>query len=46
AGRFRRVVSLPDDIDPNAVSATYRDGVLHVSVARREAAQPRRITIQ
>lgn len=46
AGRFRRVVSLPDDIDPNAVNATYRDGVLHVSVARREAAQPRRITIQ
>jgi len=46
AGRFRRVVSLPADIDPNAVSATYRDGVLHVSVARREAAQPRRITIQ
>lgn len=46
AGRFRRVVSLPDDVDPNAVSATYRDGVLHVSVARREAAQPRRITIQ
>lgn len=46
AGRFRRVVSLPDDIDPNAVSATYRDGVLHVSVARRAAAQPRRITIQ
>ncbi|MCS6786394.1 MAG: Hsp20/alpha crystallin family protein [Thiobacillaceae bacterium] len=46
AGRFRRVVSLPDDIDPNAVTATYRDGVLHVSVARREAAQPRRIAIQ
>lgn len=46
AGRFRRVVSLPEDIDPNTVSATYRDGVLHVSVSRREAAQPRRITIQ
>jgi HSP20 family protein len=46
AGRFRRVVSLPDDADPNAVSAAYRDGVLHVSVRRREAAQPRRITVQ
>ncbi len=46
AGRFRRVVSLPDDIDPNAVTATYRDGVLHVSVKRRESAQPRRISIQ
>lgn len=46
AGRFRRVVSLPDDIDPNAVSAAYRDGVLHVSVKRRAAAQPRRIAVQ
>ena len=46
AGRFRRVVSLPDDIDPNAVSASYRDGVLYVSIKRRESAQPRRITVQ
>jgi HSP20 family protein len=45
AGRFRRVVSLPDDIDPEGVSAQYRDGVLHISVARREAAQPRRISV-
>jgi len=45
-GRFRRVVSLPDDIDPNAVTATCRDGVLHISIKRRESAQPRRITIQ
>lgn len=46
AGRFRRVVSLPDDIDPNAVSASYRDGVLHVSIQRRASAQPRRIEVQ
>ena len=47
AGRFRRVVSLPeDDVNPSGVSAEYRDGVLHVSVKRREEAQPRRITIQ
>lgn len=45
-GRFRRVVSLPDDIDPSAVQATYRDGVLHVSVQRRASAQPRRIDVQ
>jgi len=45
AGRFRRVVSLPDDIDPTGVTATYRDGVLHVRVPRRAAAQPRRIAV-
>lgn len=46
AGKFRRVVTLPEDADPDAVQASYRDGVLQVSVQRRKAAQPRRITIQ
>ena len=45
AGRFRRVVSLPDDVDPDGVSAQYRDGVLHISVKRQQATQPRRITV-
>lgn len=46
AGRFKRVVTLPDDADASAVKAQYRDGVLHISIPRREAAQPRRITIE
>jgi HSP20 family protein len=46
AGRFRRVVSLPDDVDANGVEARYRDGVLHISIARQAAAQPRRIAVQ
>jgi HSP20 family protein len=46
-GRFRRVVSLPeDDVNPSGVSAEYRDGVLHVSVKRREQSKPRRIEVQ
>jgi HSP20 family protein len=45
AGRFRRVISLPDDVDPQAVDARYADGVLHVTVRRRAAAQPRRIEV-
>lgn len=45
SGRFRRVVNLPDDIDPDQVQASYRDGVLRVSIQRRAAAQPRRIDI-
>ena len=46
AGRFRKVVSLPDDADPDGVSAQYRDGVLHISVKRRQQVQPRRISVQ
>ena len=45
AGRFHRVVTLADDLDPNTVKATYRDGVLHISIRRSESAQPRRISI-
>ncbi len=46
AGSFVRAISLPDDADPEQVTATYRDGVLQVSVGRRESAQPKRITVQ
>ena len=46
AGRFRRAISLPDDVDPGKVEATYRDGVLRISVSRRESALPKRITVQ
>lgn len=46
AGSFTRAVSLPDDIDPAQVKASYRDGVLQISIALRESAQPRRITVQ
>lgn len=44
-GAFRRVVSLPEDADPAAISATYRDGLLRVTVARRESSKPRQIQI-
>jgi len=45
-GSFTRTVSLPDDVDPTQVTANYRDGVLQISIARRESAQPKRITVQ
>lgn len=45
-GSFRRAVTVPDDVDPEHVNATYRDGVLRISLARHEPAQPKRIAIQ
>lgn len=45
AGNFRRVVSLPDDADPAKVDASYRDGILRVTVAKRESSKPRRIEV-
>lgn len=46
SGRFRRVVSLSDDVDPESATAKYTDGVLHISIKRQSAAQSRRIDIQ
>jgi len=45
-GKFSRAVALSDDVDPAHVKASYKDGVLQISIARREAAQPKRITVQ
>jgi HSP20 family protein len=45
-GAFRRVVTLPEDVDPDKVDASYRDGVLHVRIQRREAVRPRQIEVK
>jgi HSP20 family protein len=45
-GPFRRVVSLPEDADPNRVNASYREGFLRVSVGKRESSKPRQIEIR
>jgi len=44
-GDFRRVITLPDDVDPDRVEAKYQDGVLQITVQRRESARPRQITV-
>jgi HSP20 family protein len=45
AGQFTRVLTLPDEVDPDAVKAQYRDGILQITIPRRASAQPRRITV-
>ena len=44
-GDFRRVVTLPEDVDPDQVAANYRDGVLHLAIKRRAAVRPRQISV-
>ena len=44
-GRFRRVLTLPDDADPDRIDARMADGVLRVTIPRRALAQPRRIDV-
>lgn len=44
-GEFRRVISLPEDVDPERVQARYVDGIVQIAVQRRESARPRQIEI-
>ncbi len=44
-GTFYRQFTLPDIADNENVSATYKDGVLKLDIAKKEAAKPKRINI-
>ena len=45
-GSFKRVMSLPEDVDAAQVNATYRNGVLRIVIPKRESSKPRRIEVQ
>ena len=44
-GAFSRSFSLPNTVDPDAIKAEYRDGVLTVHVPKREEAKPKQIKV-
>lgn len=47
-GKFKRSFSLPESADGEKINASYQDGVLHISIPKREEAKPkppRQITI-
>jgi HSP20 family protein len=43
--RFARAFSLSEDFDTSRIEAILSDGVLKLSIARREEARPRRIEV-
>jgi HSP20 family protein len=45
-GPFARAFTLPDSVDPNNVVAEFKDGILSIKLAKREAAKPRNVKIQ
>ena len=45
-GTFRRVLALPERVDPGEVSAATKDGVLTVTLPKREEAKPRKISVK
>jgi len=45
-GSFRRSLTLPEGVDPEAVSASFDKGVLEVRIPKPEERKPRRVAIQ
>jgi HSP20 family protein len=42
---FSRSVSIPDEVQADKVSASYENGLLTVTLPKREEAKPRKITV-
>ncbi len=45
-GNFERVFTLPDTVDVESVKADYKNGVLTVTLPKKEIAKPRQIKVQ
>ncbi|MBI5017007.1 MAG: Hsp20/alpha crystallin family protein [Deltaproteobacteria bacterium] len=45
-GLFQRAFRLPAVVDPGGVTASYRDGILCVTLPKREAARSRPVSVQ
>lgn len=45
SGKFARTLDLPVDIDPNSITAQYRDGILSMTLSKAEHVKPKKIDI-
>lgn len=45
-GRFQRSITLPDEVQANKIEATYKDGVLNVTLPKAEGAKPKQIQVK
>jgi HSP20 family protein len=44
-GKFQRSVTLPVAVDSSKISASYKDGILSVTLPKSEAAKPKQIQV-
>jgi HSP20 family protein len=45
SGKFRRSVTLPTRVDASKVSASYKDGILTVTLPKSEEAKPKKVEV-
>jgi HSP20 family protein len=44
-GKFERVFRLPADVNPEKISADYKDGILKIDIPKPEEKKPKQITV-
>jgi len=45
-GSFTRSFTLSDNVDPENIKASYKDGVLEITLAKKEEAKPKEINVE
>jgi HSP20 family protein len=45
-GRFQRSITLPAPVDMNKIEASYKDGVLNITLPKSEEAKPKQIQVK
>jgi len=46
SGKFSRTLELPVDIDPDKITASCKDGIMQITLAKAEHAKPKKIDIK
>jgi HSP20 family protein len=45
-GRFQRSITLPAEVQANKIDASYKDGILTITLPKSEAAKPKQIPVK
>lgn len=45
-GTFERTILLPEGVDPEAITAASKEGILEISVPKRPEVLPRKVTVE
>jgi HSP20 family protein len=45
-GRFHRAIGLPSEVKADQIKATYKDGILDISLPKKEESKPKQIQVE
>ena len=45
-GRFSRMITLPTEVEADKVKASYKDGMLNITLPKPEAIKPKHIDVE